>query len=94
MGAVTNKISSYLDDEELRLFKLQMKARGVTESAYIREMLGFDVRRRGSPPGPRKKKAPQAETPRPKATKSKAAGKKKKKQPSAEEARPSLPFPD
>ena len=50
------KISAYVNAEELRQFKLWVKARGLTESMYIREMLGFDIRRRGPQEGPRKKK--------------------------------------
>ena len=84
------KISAYLNKEELRQFNLWVLARGVTQSAYIREMLGFDVRGRGAPKGPRKKKAAQA-----KAAKSKRAEKKKGSRQSAPKLRaPQLPFPD
>jgi hypothetical protein len=58
------KISSYLDEEELRKFRLMVKARGITESMFIREMLGFDVRQRGAPKGPRPGKKAQAAKPR------------------------------
>jgi hypothetical protein len=84
------KISAYLTEEERRQFEHQVLARGVTESAYIREMLGFDLRRRGAPKGPRQKKAAQ-----PQAVKPRAARKKRSRQPSAAESRASwLPFPD
>jgi hypothetical protein len=84
------KISAYLNKEELRQFNLFVKARGVTQSGYIREMLGFDVRPRGAPKGPRKKKAPQAKT-----TKSKRAGKEKgSRQSTAKSRMPQLPFLD
>jgi hypothetical protein len=50
------KISAYLSEEELEKFHIQRRARGdITMSGYIREMLGFDVRERGAPTGPRKK---------------------------------------
>jgi hypothetical protein len=58
-----NKISSYLDDEELHKFRQMVKARGITESMFIREMLGFDVRQRGAPKGHRRKK--KAHSPKP-----------------------------
>lgn len=45
------KISAYLSEQELEKFNYQVMARGVTQSAYIREMLGFDVRPRGAPKG-------------------------------------------
>jgi hypothetical protein len=84
------KISAYLNEEELRQFKLFVKARGVTESAYIREMLGFDVRLRGAPKGPRKKKERQA-----KPVKSKRVGKEKGSRQSTAKVRlPQLPFLD
>jgi len=66
------KISAYLNKEEWRQFRLWVKARGVTQSGFIREQLSFDVRPRGAPKGPRQKQAVQA-----KATKPKQAGKKK-----------------
>jgi hypothetical protein len=59
-----HKVSAYLNTEELRQFNLWVKARGVTQSAYIREMLSFDIRERGAPKGPRQKKA-QAKRSRP-----------------------------
>jgi hypothetical protein len=77
VGAVRNKISAYLDDEELRQFNLQVMARGAGESGYIREMLGFSVRHRGAPKGPRKKKEPEAGQTKKRAAKTKVAAKKK-----------------
>jgi hypothetical protein len=77
------KISAYLNKEELRQFNLFKKARGVTQSGYIREMLGFEVRPRGAPKGPRKKKAPQ-----PKIAKAKPAREVKEVKPRA--AKPGL----
>jgi hypothetical protein len=79
------KISSYLNAEELRVFKLGVKARGLTESMYIREMLSFDVRPRGAPKGKREKiskvKSAKSTKPARGAAKSrsskKAAGKKR-----------------
>ena len=56
MKCALNKISAYLNPEEHRTFKLRVKASGLTESMYIREMLSFDVTPRGAPKGPRKKK--------------------------------------
>lgn len=49
------KIAAYLDKEELKLFMAQVSARGVGQSGFIREMLGFEVRPRGAPKGQRKK---------------------------------------
>ena len=72
-----------LTDVELRQFNLQKMARvPVTESAFIREMLGFDVRRPGAPKGPRKKKARSSQAVKPRATKKKRRG-----QPRAVESR-------
>ena len=84
------KISAYLNEDELRQFKLFVKARGVTESAYIREMLGFDVRPRGAPKGPRKKKERQAKP----ATSKRARKEKGGRQSTAKVRMPQLPFPD
>jgi hypothetical protein len=72
MQEVRCRISAYLSEEELEKFNYWVMARGVTVSAYIREMLGFDVRGRGAPKGPRKKKAQPT-----KPVKSKRAGKEK-----------------
>ena len=84
------KISVYLNAEELRQFKLWVKARGLTESMYIREMLGFDVRPRGAPKGPRKKKAEQV-----KAAKARPDVKEKGSRKSAVKSKaPLLPFLD
>lgn len=47
------KIASYLNQEEMKKFKLMLAGRGLTESMFIREMLGFDVRKRGAPKGKR-----------------------------------------
>ena len=49
-------IKAYLDDEEYRQFKMRVAARGVTESAYIREHLSFEVKQRGAPKGTVQKK--------------------------------------
>lgn len=49
------KISAYLNKEELEKFRLMVKARDLTESMFIREMLGFDLRGRGAPKGQREK---------------------------------------
>jgi hypothetical protein len=54
------KIAAYLNQEELRKFRLMVKARGLSESMFIREMLGFEIRPRGAPKGPRKNRAKQA----------------------------------
>jgi hypothetical protein len=84
------KISAYLNQEELRDFNRSVLAHGGTMSAYIREMLGFDPRKRGAPKGPRQKKAPQ-----PKTVKSKRAGKEKGRHQGAAKLRmPQLPFQD
>jgi hypothetical protein len=84
------KISAYLSEEELRDFNRSVLARGATQSGYIREMLGFDVRPRGAPKGPRKKKTQQA-----KAVKSKRDGKENGSRKSAAKSRlPLLPFVD
>jgi hypothetical protein len=83
------KISAYLSKEELKKFNLSVLARGVTQSAYIREMLGFDVRERGRPKGSRKQKAPQA-----KATRTKPIGQEKKSRKSASKRRVQLSFLD
>lgn len=53
------KVSAYLSPEEMKLFMRQVAARGVGQSAFIREMLGFDVRPRGAPKGKRKAKLEQ-----------------------------------
>jgi hypothetical protein len=53
------KVSAYLDEEEMKLFERQVAARGVGQSAFIREMLGYDVRPRGAPKGKRKAKLEQ-----------------------------------
>jgi hypothetical protein len=50
------KISAYLNKEELEKFRHMVKVRDLTESMLIREMLGFDIRPRGAPKGPRQKK--------------------------------------
>lgn len=90
MREAKNRVSAYLTDEELRQFNLQKMARGgVTESAYIREMLGFDVRRRGAPKGPRKKTAQKE-----KASKAKAVSRKKGRKSVTEARALPLPFPD
>ncbi len=44
-------VKAYLDKEEKRLFRSWVQARGVSESAYIREMLSFEVKPRGAPKG-------------------------------------------
>lgn len=54
------KVSAYLNAEELREFNRSVLARAAGKSGYIREMLGFEVRPRGAPKGPRKKKKPEA----------------------------------
>jgi hypothetical protein len=72
------KVSAYLTKEELRQFNLSVMARGAGQSGYIREMLGFDIRPRGAPKGPRKKKSQKA-----KAVQAKTTGKKNIKQSSA-----------
>lgn len=54
------KIAAYLNQEELRKFRLMVKARGLSESMFVREMLGFEIRPRGAPKGPRKNRAKQA----------------------------------
>ena len=51
-----HSIKAYLDDEEYRQFKVRVQARGVTESAYIREQLSFEVKQRGAPKGTVQKK--------------------------------------
>lgn len=51
-----HSIKAYLDDEEYRQFKVRVAARGVTESAYIREQLSFEVKQRGAPKGTVQKK--------------------------------------
>lgn len=85
-----HKVSAYLTKDELREFELFVKARGATQSGYIREMLGFDIRERGAPKGPRKQKAEHA-----KQVKSKRAGKEKEsKQGTAKLSAPQLPFLD
>jgi hypothetical protein len=48
-----NKISAYLNDEELKLFNTWVAARGVGQSGFIREQLTFEVRPRGAPKGKR-----------------------------------------
>lgn len=58
------KISAYLKKEELRQFMTWVRARGVSQSGFIREQLTFDVRPRGAPKGPRKK-AKQAKVRKP-----------------------------
>jgi hypothetical protein len=84
------KISAYLSEEELEKFNYRVMARGVTTSAYIREMLSFDIRERGAPKGPRRKKEQQA-----KPVKSKRAAKEKGSRKSAAKLRMSqLPFQD
>jgi hypothetical protein len=91
MKKAEHRVSAYLTDEELRQFDLQKTARGrITESAFIREMLGFDVRRPGAPKGPRQKKGKQTQSAKPK------RAKKKKSSPSSDvESRALLlPFPD
>ena len=60
------KISAYLNEEEWRQFNLWVKARGITQSGFIREHLSFDVRPRGAPKGPRKNKTGQAKAMKPK----------------------------
>ena len=82
MQELKYKISAYLSEEELKKFNVQVMARGLTESMYIREMLGFDIRGRGAPKGPRKKKAQQA-----KAAKAKQAGKEKQSRQSSAKSR-------
>lgn len=90
MREAKNRVSAYLTDEELRQFNLLKMARGrITESGFIREMLGFDVRRPGAPKGPRKKKVEQAQSAKPK------RAKKKTSRSSAVESRAlRLPFSD
>jgi hypothetical protein len=84
------KISAYLNQEEMRDFNRSVMARGAGQSGYIREMLGFDVRQRGAPKGPRKKKTQQV-----KPVKSKRAAKEKGTRQSAVKSRmPQLPFMD
>jgi hypothetical protein len=83
------KISSYLNEEEFRDFNRSVLARGVTQSGYIREMLGFEVKPRGAPKGPRKKKAEQA-----KPVKSNRAGKEKRSRQSTPKPREQLSFLD
>jgi hypothetical protein len=56
------KISAYLNKDELQNFMVWVRARDAGQSGYIREMLGFEVRPRGAPKGPRKKKEQQAKT--------------------------------
>lgn len=51
-----NKISAYLTDHEMEEFMRHVRMRGAGQSGLIREMLGFAVRPRGAPKGPRKKK--------------------------------------
>ena len=51
-----HSIKAYLDDEEYRQLKVRVAARGVTESAYIREQLSFEVKHRGAPKGTVQKK--------------------------------------
>jgi hypothetical protein len=80
------KVSAYLNAEELREFNRSVIARGAGQSAYVREMLGFEVRPRGAPKGPRKKKPPEAGPTKKRAAKTKAAVKKK-----AERKRPGTP---
>jgi hypothetical protein len=64
-------ITAYLDDDEYRQFKLQVLARGVGDSGYIREQVSFDVKPRGAPKGvPKKRKVG-----RPKKSASKRVGK-------------------
>jgi negative regulator of replication initiation len=90
MREAKNRVSAYLTDEELRQFNLLKMARGhITESAFIREMLGFDVRPRGAPKGPRRKKAQKAQ-----ASKAKAVRKKKSRKKVTETRALLLPFPD
>ena len=63
------KISSYLNAEELGKFKQMVRGRGsLTDSMFIREMLGFDVRPRGAPKGKREKTGKTKSTRRTKAT--------------------------
>jgi len=81
-----SKISAYLNETELSEFNRSVMARGAGQSAYIREMLGFEVRPRGAPKGPRKKKEPEASPPKTRAAKTKVAVKKK-----AERKRPAAP---
>ncbi len=83
------KISAYLSKEELEKFNYQVLAHGGTMSAYIRDMLGFDVRPRGASKGPRKKKEQQAKT-----VKSKRAGKEKRSRQSTPKPREQLSFLD
>jgi hypothetical protein len=84
------KVSAYLNKEELRQFNLSVMARGAGQSGYIREMLGFDVRPRGAPKGPRKQKVEQV-----KAAKARSAVKEKGSRKSKVNSRvPLLPFPD
>lgn len=54
-----------------------VKARDLTESMFIREMLGFDVRPRGAPKGPRKKKVKPARSAKPKVTRGKRGSRPK-----------------
>lgn len=76
MATNLHKISAYLDDAELKKFRLMIKARGdITESAFIREMLGFEVKQRGAPKGKRKQKI--KETTKKKSTKAKKVVQKK-----------------
>lgn len=53
MKGKLNKISAYLDDEELAKFKTWVSARGAGVSGFIREQLTFPVRPRGAPKGKR-----------------------------------------
>jgi hypothetical protein len=80
------KVSAYLNAEELREFNRSVMARAAGQSGFIREMLGFEIRPRGAPKGPRKKKPPEAGPTKKRAAKTKAAVKKK-----AERKRPGAP---
>jgi len=51
-----HQVAVCLDAAEYRQFKFWVSARGVSQSAYIREQLSFDVKPRGAPKGVLKKR--------------------------------------
>jgi hypothetical protein len=86
VGEKLYKIAAYLDKEELRQFMLWVRARGVSQSGFIREQLSFDVRPRGAPQGKRKK-VPRKIAQLAKPAKPKVAAKKSRNQSSVAELR-------